>query len=264
MKKELEDADKGIDLFRVSAWGDDTENVKLADENPRLKNELETATTHVDKLTAKNARLVKELTDLKNTTDQTWSDEYVAGLREDFRLFRNENSRLKKDLKTATENVEKLTADDARLEEQLADLKSTNDQSRPEEKDAKIHERILENLHLKEELSIACENLGGALSSLRPHSIIKRTDPTVSINEGLANTYASGTNEIVTEASKTYRIIASVAIPKDDNWMADSESEAEIKIEGQADSDSDSWSVGEPTPTSGFDNSPKESDGEAM
>ena len=99
-----------------------------------------------------------------------------------------------------------------------------------EEKDAEIHELTLENSHLKEELSIARENLEGALSSLRPHSIIKRTDLTVSIDEGLANTYASGINEIVTDASKIYRIIASVAVPKDDEWMADFESEAEIEI----------------------------------
>ncbi|KAK3176143.1 hypothetical protein OEA41_007465 [Lepraria neglecta] len=189
------------------------------------------------------------------------------------RLFRNENSRRKKDLETATENVE-ITADNAHLEEQLADSKTTNDQTRPdeyaadlwdgmeqlqkeladlsaakdsvwkqltnanyelsqiqlsqEEKDAEIHELTLENS--QEELSITRENLEGALSSLRPHSIIKRTDLTVSINEGLANTYASGTNEIVTDASKTYRIIASVAVPKDDEWMADFESEAKIEI----------------------------------
>ena len=232
LKKEPEDADKGINLLRVSAWGNDTENVKLADENPRLKNDLETAITHVDKLTAKNARLEMELTNLKSVTDQTWSDEYVAGLREDFRLFRNENSRLKKDLETATENAEKLTANNARLEEHLADSKSTNDQTRPyeyvadlwdgmeqlqkeladlsaakdsvwkqltnanyelnqiqlsqEQKDAEIHELTLENSRLKEELSIVRENLEGALSSLHPHSIIKRTDPTVLINEGLA------------------------------------------------------------------------------
>ena len=237
LKKEPEDADKGINLFRVSAWGNDTENVKLADENPRLKNDLKTATTHVDKLTAKNARLEKELTDLKSTTDQTWSDDCVAGLREDFRLFRDENSRLKKDLETAMENVEKLadsksTNDQTRpyeyvadlwdgmeqLQKELADLSAAKDnvwkqltnanyelsqiQLSQEERDAEIHELTLENSHLKEELSIARENLEGALSSLHPHSIIKRTDPTVSINEGLAKTYASGTNQIVTEAQQ--------------------------------------------------------------
>ena len=249
----------------------------------------------MEKLTADNARLEEQLADSKSTNHQARSDEHVAGLGEDFRKFHEENSHLKKELDTATENVEKLTADNARLEEELAESKKTVDQRysneyvadllggmeqlqnelsssqpSPQVKDAEIRELAFENSRLKEELSIACENLGLSPFSSCRHSLTedvkarieRMLDEEPRASDSDAGAKASTSNNNKTFAKDTYGTL--YTIPKtngnDYDWIQD----VDVDFLELDNSDAESWCMGDPTPTSRSQNTPKESDVDAM
>jgi chromosome segregation ATPase len=132
----------------------DTENVKLAEENIRLNNDLERATTKVEELTANNAYLKQGMADMQNKQDRiplpqknirdleqqivrtidtlNKSRIHQKEMEKEIKKLSAGNLRLQTELATATELVEELIADKAHLEDQITESKDT-DQKRYDE-----------------------------------------------------------------------------------------------------------------------------------
>ncbi|KAL2042617.1 hypothetical protein N7G274_004376 [Stereocaulon virgatum] len=184
LKKELEEANEIINSFRVSGEETGTENVKLADENVRLKNDLETATTRVDELTGNNANLKQGMADIQNIQDRIpLPQKNIHDLEQQIvrtidtlnksRICQKEsekelkklsasNSCLQTELAMATSLVEELTIEKARLEDPITESKDT-DQTRSDEYVAEVREdlRLQQNEYsrLEEDIEAATKSL---------------------------------------------------------------------------------------------------------